>query len=159
MDIKKRDLLTGGALLGAGLAATALPAQAQIPAGVPHATGKTMLDSPNYFGTASKGGGFRKNWARTLPQASSVDPHYRPRRVNKAIELWEDNQIAFYEVYAPSGAPDGYEEGKRLSQTFCDVINTRWRMAVSISPTCATSCRAWSMAAPRRPAIARRWCM
>jgi 4-hydroxy-2-oxoheptanedioate aldolase len=123
MDIKKRDLLTGGALIGAGLAAAAIPAQAQIPAGVPHASGKTMLDSPNYFGTASKGGGFRKNWARTLPQASSVDPNYKPRRVNKAIELWEDNQIAFYEVYAPSGAPDGYEEGKRLSQTFCDVIN------------------------------------
>jgi len=125
MDIKKRDFLAGGALIGAGLGASlaAGPAQAQIPAGVPHATGKTMLDSPNYFGTASKGGGFRKNWARTLPQPSSIDPHYKPRRVNKAIELWEDNQIAFYEVYAPSGGPDGYEEGKRLSQTFCDVIN------------------------------------
>jgi len=122
MDIKKRDFLTGSALIGAGLAAGGA-AQAQIPAGVPHARGQTMLDSPNYFGTASKGGGFRKSWARTLPQPSTVDPHYRPRRVNKAIELWEDNQVAFYEVYAPSGAPDGYEEGKRLSQTFCDVIN------------------------------------
>jgi len=125
MDIKKRDFLVGGAAAGAGLGASLAvgAAQAQIPAGVPHATGKTMLDSPNYFGTASKGGGFRKNWARTLPQASSADPHYKPRRVNKAIELWEDNQVAFYEVYAPSGAPDGYDEGKRLSQTYCDVIN------------------------------------
>ena len=118
MDIKKRDLLKGGALLGAGLAATTA-AQAQIPAGVPHARGQTMLDSPNYFGTASKGGGFKKAWARTLPQVSSAVAGYKPRRVNKAIELWEDNQVAFYNVYAPSGAPDGYEEGKRLSQTFC----------------------------------------
>ncbi len=122
MDIKKRDFLAGGALLGAGLA-VAGAAQAQIPAGVPHAAGKTMLDSPNYFGTASKGGGFRKSWARTLPQVSSADPNYKPRRVNKAIELWEDNQVAFYNVYAPSGAPDGYEEGKRLSQTYADAIN------------------------------------
>jgi 4-hydroxy-2-oxoheptanedioate aldolase len=122
MDIKKRDFLTGGALIGAGLAVTGA-AQAQIPAGVPHASGKTMLDSPNYFGTASKGGGFKKSWARTLPQASSTVAGYKPRRVNKAIELWEDNQVAFYNVYMPSGAPDGYEEGKRLSQTYCDAIN------------------------------------
>jgi 4-hydroxy-2-oxoheptanedioate aldolase len=123
MDIKKRDFLFGAAGVAAVAGAAAIPAQAQIPPGVPHATGKTMLDSPNYFGTASKGGGFRKSWARTLPQLSSADPNYKPRRVNKAIELWEDNQVAFYEVYAPSGAPDGYEEGKRLSQTYCDVIN------------------------------------
>ena len=122
MDIKKRDFLTGGAMIGAGLAVTGA-AQAQIPPGVPHASGKTMLDSPNYFGTASKGGGFKKSWARTLPQASSAVAGYKPRRVNKAIELWEDNQVAFYNVYAPSGAPDGYEEGKRLSQTYCDAIN------------------------------------
>ena len=121
MDIKKRDFLFGAA--GVAAAASVVPAQAQIPAGVPHAVGKTMLDSPNYFGTASKGGGFKKTWARTLPQLSTADPNYKPRRINKAIELWEDNQVAFYEVYAPSGAPDGYEEGKRLSQTYCDVIN------------------------------------
>jgi 4-hydroxy-2-oxoheptanedioate aldolase len=82
-----------------------------------------MLDSPNYIGTASKGGGFNKNWARQLPQVSTTDPNYKPRRINKAIELWEDNQVAFYHVYAPSGAPDGYEEGKRMAQTFADAIN------------------------------------
>jgi len=122
MDIKKRDFLTGGAMIGAGLAVTGA-AQAQIPPGVPHASGKTMLDSPNYFGTASKGGGFKKSWARTLPQVSSAVAGHKPRRINKAIELWEDNQVAFYNVYAPSGAPDGYEEGLRLSQTYCDAIN------------------------------------
>jgi len=122
MDIKKREFLAGGALIGAGLAAAG-GAAAQAPAGGPHAAGKTMLDSPNYIGTASKGGGFKKNWARQLPQTSAVDPDYKPRRVNKAIELWEDNQVAFYHVYAPSGAPDGYEEGKRMARTFADAIN------------------------------------
>ena len=124
MDIKKRDFLTAGMVVGAGLAAGA--AQAAITPngqGVPKAAGRSMLDSPNFFGDASKGGGFNKSWARSLPQVASVDPNYKPRRVNKAIELWEDNQVAFYNVYMPSGAPDGYEEGKRLSQTYCDAID------------------------------------
>jgi 4-hydroxy-2-oxoheptanedioate aldolase len=122
MDIKKRDFL-----VGAGIAAAAgAVAQAAItptPQGAPKATGRSMLDSPNFFGDGSKGGGFNKSWARTLPQTTTADPAYKPRRVNKAIELWEDNQVAFYNVYMPSGAPDGYEEGKRLSQTYCDAIN------------------------------------
>jgi hypothetical protein len=111
-------LLTGGALIGAGLAtATQVQAQAQI------APTHTMLDSPHYFGTASKGGGIKDNWARTLPQISTADPNYKPRRINKAIELWEDNQVVYYNVYMPSGAPDGYEEGKRMVKTYCDAIN------------------------------------
>ena len=122
MEIDKRGLLTGGALIGAGLVAAAGTANAQ-PAGVPKATGRTMLDSPNYFGTASKGGGFKKSWARTLPQVPTADASYKPRRVNKAIELWEDNQVVYYHVYAPSGAPDGYEEGRRMVHTYCDAIN------------------------------------
>lgn len=121
MEIDKRTLLTGGVMMSAGLAA-ATTAQAQ-PAGVPKATGRSMLDSPNYFGTASKGGGFKANWARTLPQIPTADPNYKPRRINKAIELWEDNQVVYYHVYAPSGAPDGYEEGKRMCKTYCDAIN------------------------------------
>ena len=126
MDIKKRDFLTGSVAVGAGLAVAGQTAQAAIQhtaQGMPRGTGKTMLDSPNFIGDASKGGGFNKNWARTLPQVSSVDPNYKPRRVNKAIELWEDNQVVFYNVYWPSGAPDGYEEGKRMAKTYCDAIN------------------------------------
>jgi len=125
MDIKKRDFLTGVSLIGAGLAAAG-GAKADIthtPDGAPIAKGRSMLDSPNYFGSASKGGGFNKNWARTLPQVSSADPNYKPHRTNKAIELWEDNQVAFYNVYMPSGAPEGYEEGKRMAKTYCDAIN------------------------------------
>jgi 4-hydroxy-2-oxoheptanedioate aldolase len=124
MDFARRAFLKGGALLGAGMATVGLgkEAQAQYPAGVPRATGRSMLDSPNYIGSASKGYGFRANWARTLPQPSTVDPNYKPRRINKAIELWEDNQIVSYAEFGASGAPDTYEEGKRMAKTFHDSI-------------------------------------
>ena len=131
MEINKRSLLTG-AMMGAGMAAVASTtssaaaaagAAAAPPAVPPKASGRTMLDSPNYFGTAGKGGGFKANWARTLPQAPGVDLNYKPRRINKAIELWEDNQVVYYHVYMPSGAPDGYEEGRRMARTYCDAIN------------------------------------
>jgi 4-hydroxy-2-oxoheptanedioate aldolase len=121
MDISKRGLLKGGLLTGAGLAAAGA-ADAQ-PAGVPKATGRSMLDSPHYIGTASKGYGFRANWARSMPWVPSVDPAYKPRRINKAIELWEDNQVVAYAEYGATGAPDGYEEGKRMAKTYCDAIN------------------------------------
>ncbi|MBV9550249.1 MAG: hypothetical protein JO256_11320 [Alphaproteobacteria bacterium] len=111
----------GGA--GRGGAAPRPPGSGGYPEGVPHATGRSMLDSPNYIGTASKGFGFRANWARTLPWVPTVDPNYKPRRINKAIELWEDNQVVAYAEYGASGAPDCYEEGKRMAKTFCDAIN------------------------------------
>ncbi len=131
MDIKKRDFLGFGVVSLAAAAATDALAQGRggqnpdggYPAGVPKATGRSMLDSPHYIGTASKGYGFKANWARTLPMVPTVDPNYKPRRINKAIELWEDNQVVAYAEFGPSGAPDGYEEGKRLAKTYCDAIN------------------------------------
>src|SRR5258706_5008261 len=126
MDIKKRDFLFGAGL--AAVAATdAVPkargGQDGYPPGVPKATGRSMLDSPHYIGTASKGYGFKANWARTLPMVPTVDPNYKPRRINKAIELWEDNQVVAYAEFGASGAPDTYEEGKRMAKTYCDAIN------------------------------------
>jgi len=136
--IKKRDFLKRFGMVSAGVvAATGALAQGRggaggpprdpygtgYPAGVPHATGRSMLDSPHYIGEASKGYGFRANWERTLPMVPSVDPNYKPRRINKAIELWEDNQVVAYAEFGASGAPDTYEEGKRMSKTFCDAIN------------------------------------
>jgi 4-hydroxy-2-oxoheptanedioate aldolase len=124
MQIDKRNLLSGGLLLGAGLAAASgAQAQSPPPSSAPRSGPATMLDSPTYFGTASKGGGIKASWARTLPQVSTAERNYKPRRINKAIELWEDNQVVYYHVYMPSGAPDGYAEGKRMSQTYCDAIN------------------------------------
>src|SRR6476469_10448452 len=114
MDIKKRDFLFGAGLAAA--AATDALAQGRAapdgyPPGVPKATGRSMLDSPPYIGTASKGYGFKANWNRTLPMVPSVDPNYKPRRINKAIELWEDNQVVAYAEYGVAGGPDTYEEG------------------------------------------------
>ena len=94
--IKKRDFLKGFGMVSAGVVVAAADAAAQgrggaaprppgsggYPPGVPHATGQSMLDSPNYIGTASKGYGFRANWKRTLPWVPSVDPNYTPRRIN-----------------------------------------------------------------------------
>ena len=128
MDLKKlrkRDFLKSFGMVSAGVAAATLPdaAQAQVPAGTYKAKGGSMLDGPNYIGTASKGYGFRANWARSLPLVASVDPNYKPRRINKAIELWEDNQVVAYAEYGASGAPDCFEEGKRMAKTWCDAIN------------------------------------
>jgi 4-hydroxy-2-oxoheptanedioate aldolase len=135
MDIKrlkKRDFLKGFGMVSAGVVAAG-EALAQgragqnpdggYPAGVPKATGRSMLDSPHYIGTASKGFGFKANWARTLPLVATVDPNYKPRRINKAIELWEDNQVVAYAEFGASGAPDTYEEGKHMAKTYCDAIN------------------------------------
>jgi len=43
---------------------------------------------------------------------------YKPKRVNKAIELLEQGQPIYY-----TGGQGGYEEGKKLSQTWADYIN------------------------------------
>jgi len=82
-------MVSAGAVAATGALAQGRNPDGGYPPGVPHATGRSMLDSPHYIGTASKGYGFKANWARTLPMVSSVDPNYKPRRINKAIELWE----------------------------------------------------------------------
>jgi 4-hydroxy-2-oxoheptanedioate aldolase len=127
MDIKKRDFLFGAGMVAVAAAdAVAQPTrnpEGGYPPGVPKATGRSMLDSPHYIGTASKGFGFKANWARTMPMVPTVDPNYKPRRINKAIELWEDNQVVAYAEFGASGAPDTYEEGKRMAKTWCDAIN------------------------------------
>ena len=43
---------------------------------------------------------------------------YKPKRINKAIELLEQGQPIYY-----TGGGGGYEEGKKLSQTWADYIN------------------------------------
>ncbi|MGE0406306.1 MAG: hypothetical protein AB7O65_08405 [Candidatus Korobacteraceae bacterium] len=50
--------------------------------------------------------------------AQGGDPNYKPRRINKMIELLEDGQTVF-DVNV-SGA--GYEEGKKLAQHHADLI-------------------------------------
>jgi len=52
-------------------------------------------------------------------QAQGGDPNYKPKRINKMIELLESGQTV-YDV-SVSNAP-GYEEGKKLAKTHVDLI-------------------------------------
>ena len=69
--------------------------------------------------------------------AAQQDPNYKPRRLNKAIELLEDGQPIFYTgagnggegggrgTPMPPGPPPpmpGYEEGKKMAHTWADMI-------------------------------------
>jgi 4-hydroxy-2-oxoheptanedioate aldolase len=45
-------------------------------------------------------------------------PAYKPKRINRAIELLEQGQPIYY-----TGGSGGYEEGKRMAQTWADYIN------------------------------------
>jgi 4-hydroxy-2-oxoheptanedioate aldolase len=93
MDIKKRDFLLAGAALGVGVAATTALAQ---PAQRPVNSGK---------------------------QPSSVDRNYKPRRLNKCIELWEDGQPIYYTGSGVGTGVDPYEQGKKMCKTWADAIN------------------------------------
>jgi len=160
MDIKKRDFLFGAGLAAAAAAdAVAQGRQSPdgYPPGVPKATGRSMLDSPHYIGTASKGYGFKANWARTLPMVPSVDANYKPRRINKAIELWEDNQVVAYAEFGASGAPDTYEEGKRMAKTYCDAINYEMENDSFNFDGLRNFMQGLVDGGPRRPGTARRW--
>jgi 4-hydroxy-2-oxoheptanedioate aldolase len=61
-------------------------------------------------------------WVWSGQQPSTVDPNYKPRRINKAIELWEDGQQMYYVSWGPSGEGNGYEAGKKMAQTWADAI-------------------------------------
>src|SRR6266436_3871586 len=93
MDIRKRDFLVAGAALGAGIAASNAIAQPRAPRPV-----------------------------NSGAQPSTVDVGYKPRRLNKCIELWEDGQPMYYVSWGPSGDGDGYEMGKKMAQTWADCI-------------------------------------
>ena len=97
MDIKKRDFL----LAGAGVMAAA-PALAQI-------------QSPMHVG-------YDAPLARRV-QPSTVDRNYKPRRINKAIELWEDGQPIYYGISGMGPGVDPYAQGVRMAKTHLDAIN------------------------------------
>ena len=61
-------------------------------------------------------------WAWSGKQPASVDASYKPRRLNKCVELWEDGQPMYYVSWGPSGDGDGYETGKKMAQTWADCI-------------------------------------
>jgi 4-hydroxy-2-oxoheptanedioate aldolase len=106
MDMKKRDFLGLAAGVGAvaGLAAAAGPGQAQ-----PRRPGPVDVNQHDFV-------------SRRV-QPSTVDWNYKPRRLNKAIELWEDGQPVYLTV-APLGAGvDPYAEGAKMARTWADGIS------------------------------------
>jgi 4-hydroxy-2-oxoheptanedioate aldolase len=56
-------------------------------------------------------------------QASSVDMNYKPRRLNKCIELWEDNQPIYYTGWGVATGVDPYQQGIKMAKTWADAIN------------------------------------
>ena len=60
--------------------------------------------------------------AATNKQPSSVDPNYKPRRMNKVIELWEDNQPIYYTGPGIGPGVDPYAQGVKMAKTWADAI-------------------------------------
>jgi len=89
MDLKKRDFLLAGAVLGAAAAASGAMAQG----------------------------------ARARKQPSSVDMNYKPRRLNKCVELWEDGQPIYYTGWGVGTNVDPYQQGIKMAKTWADAIN------------------------------------
>src|ERR1700722_20732847 len=56
-------------------------------------------------------------------QPSTVDLNYRPRRINKAIELWEDGQPIYYNGSGLGPGVDPYAQGVKMARTWYDAIN------------------------------------
>jgi 4-hydroxy-2-oxoheptanedioate aldolase len=110
MDIRKRDFLIAGTALGATMGASAAMAYEQ--------------PSGSEFGSNSKNGTIVRNFAGNGKQTSMVNMNYKPKRLNKCIELWEAGCPIFYDTYAPSGlVDDAYETGKSMAKTYADAIN------------------------------------
>lgn len=118
-EINRRDLLGAGVALGMGVAASGALGQEGMGGG----------GQAGRRGGAAPPAGFGGGGPRMGPpvnqhvQPSSVDMNYKPRRVNKAIELWEDKQCIYYGGSGMGPGVDAYGQGVRMSQTYMDAIN------------------------------------
>src|SRR5215471_4989266 len=108
MDIKKRDFLGLAAGVGAATAMTAA-ARAQ-PAS---RTGGPVQVNQRRFVNENK-------------QPSTVDRNYKPRRLNKVIELWEDGQPMYYADSGLGPGVDPYAQGVKMARTYMDAINVEY---------------------------------
>ena len=106
--IKKRDFLAASVGVGIGLVATAAVAQ-EGQAGNGGVRAGTRAPGPRP--------------ANSGVQPSSVDLNYKPRRVNKVIELWEDGQPAYFVDSGLTPSIDPYAQGVRMARTWADAIN------------------------------------
>ncbi|RAK60392.1 hypothetical protein DJ021_11535 [Phenylobacterium hankyongense] len=107
MDSGKRQFLAASAGLSVGLAATGAMAQGAA-AG---ATRRPNAPRPSREPSVNSG-----------VQPSTVDWNYKPRRINKVIELWEDNQPIYYTGAGVVPGVDPYEQGVKMSRTYADAL-------------------------------------
>src|SRR5436190_125786 len=125
-----RVTFSGGALnIGLGIMGLALCAKAAL-ASAPVtakaiASDRIMTPLPEPFSCGKDSQAVRGAPAviNSGVQPSSADMNYKPRRFNKAIELWEDGQPVFYATERPNAQIDQYERGKAMCKTYADVIN------------------------------------
>jgi 4-hydroxy-2-oxoheptanedioate aldolase len=114
MDMKKREFLTAGLGVVSGLAAAGTVMAQNAPlAGRGAAPAAGRGPAPAGRGAAPVGTGV---------QPSSVDYNYKPRRLNKVIELWEDNQPIYYTGSGIGPGVDSYAQGIKMSKTYADAI-------------------------------------
>ena len=106
MDIKKRDFL--GLAAGIGAAAGFVKAADAQPRG-------RRLDGPIDVN--------QREFVSKNVQPSTVDWNYKPRRINKAIELWEDGQPIYYSDWGVGPGVDPYAQGVKMARTWMDAIN------------------------------------
>jgi 4-hydroxy-2-oxoheptanedioate aldolase len=99
LDIKKRGFL----LAGAGMA-TAAAAAAETISRKPIAVNPGDAVHPH-------------------TQPSTMDRNYKPRRINKAIELWEDGQPIYYGHWGLGAGVNPYDQGIKMARTYLDAIN------------------------------------
>lgn len=116
MEIKRRDLLGAGMALGVGIATKGVLGQEGEGAGR-----QGQMRRP---GAGMMYGGTRlEPPVNSNVQPSSVDWNYKPRRLNKAIELWEDGQPIYYGGSGLGAGVDPYAQGVRMARTYMDAIN------------------------------------
>jgi len=114
MDMKKREFLTAGLGVVGGLAAAGVVvAQAQPAPAAGRGAAPAAGRGPAGRGPIPVGTGV---------QPSSVDYNYKPRRLNKVIELWEDNQPIYYTGAGIGPGVDPYAQGIKMSKTYADAI-------------------------------------
>jgi len=112
MDIKKRDLLA--ASMGASIGLSVPSAMAQV-------TPAVNIDLARESVPVRVGDGGKP--VNSGVQPSSVDLSYKRRRINKAIELWEDGQPIYYDSSGLGPGVDPYAQGIRMARTYMDAIN------------------------------------
>ncbi len=117
MRITRRNLLGAGAALGMGMGAKAVLGQESASGAGQGAGQQRRPAGGGMFGSRMMAP------ANSHTQPSSVDWNYKPRRVNKAIELWEDGQPVYYDGSGLAPGVDAYAQGVRMAQTYMDAIN------------------------------------